>query len=153
MNILLFWILGSFIFFKVAFDAAFNNDISIIASLLLSVMVGISIFYNSRFYAIQTGKHLARIKFSQTTNFFGKAFLAYLVTALTNIAIGKAIVFGFSKKFNRELGYDLLFNSRYTEETFLFVILVIVPITLHFLIVLLGVHMQSTLLKKEEETK
>ena len=42
--ILIFWWLGSFIFFKVVFDASFSRDMSVIAAVLLGIMV--VIFYS-----------------------------------------------------------------------------------------------------------
>lgn len=143
-GILFFWGLGSFVFFKVALDANFYRDISVVAAILLGVMIAISVFVSAFFYATRIGVHLARVRFGKPSNFFGSALIVWLLTALANILVGKAIVFGFSKSFNGELGGELLFKSRsYTDEGLLFVAFIAIPITIHFLTILFSANAQT----------
>lgn len=41
----LFWSFGAFIYYKASIDAVYTHDISIIAALTLSVILGIQIFF------------------------------------------------------------------------------------------------------------
>lgn len=143
-GILFFWGLGSFLFFKVILDVSFYRDTTVIAAILLGVMAAISVFACSYFFATKLGTHLARVRLGQRSSFLGSAFFIWLLTALANISIGKAIVFGFSKNFNRELGGELLFRGRsYADEGFLFAALIAIPITFHFLTILFSVNTQT----------
>lgn len=152
-SILLLWAFGSFVLFKVVLDVAFSRDVTVTASLLLGIMVAISVFASGYFYATKMGVHLAKIRLGRPSSFFGSAFSVWLVTALLNVGVGKAIVFGFSKKFNREFGGDLLFQGSYnTDEGILFSMLIIIPVTLHFISVLFGVSAQTRAVIPGNET-
>ncbi len=143
-GILVFWWLGSFIFFKVIFDASFSRDMSVIAAILLGVMVAISVFSSGYFYATKMGAHLANVRLGQPSNYLGSAFMVWLLTAVANICVGKAIVFGFSKSLNRSLGGELLFRGRYyADEGYLFAALIVLPITFHFATILFSVNAQT----------
>lgn len=138
-----FWWIGSFIYFKVAFDLAFDKDMAIIAAMLLAVMVCISAYYSAYFYAVKSGQHTAHIMFGKATNFLQSSWWVWVITALINIAVGKAIVFGFSKKLNNEISYDsLLFDfGRYrADEGWIFILLIIIPITFHYATVLAAIY-------------
>lgn len=117
---------------------------SVIAAILLGVMVAISVFSSGFFYATKMGAHLAKVRLGRPSNYFGSALMVWLVTAVGNICIGKAVVFGFSKSLNRSLGGELLFRGRYyADEGFLFAALIVLPITIHFATILFGVNAQS----------
>ena len=135
-------------FFKVIFDASFYRDTTVVAAILLGVMVAVSVFASSYYFATKLGTHLARVRLGQRSNFSGSALFTWLLTALANIGIGKAIVFGFSKNFNRELGGELFFKGRsYAEEGFLFAALIVIPITFHFLTILFSANAQTKMVQ------
>lgn len=145
-GILIFWWLGSFIYFKVVFDASFSRDMSVIAAILLGVMVAISVFASGYFYATKMGGHLAKVRLAQPSSYFGSAFTVWFLTAVANICLGKAIIFGFAKSLNRNFGGDLLFRGRYyADEGFLFAALIVIPVTFHFATILYSVNAQSKL--------
>ena len=143
-GVLIFWWLGSFLFFKVAFDASFSRDMSVIAAVLLGVMVAISVIASGYFCATKMSAHLARVRFGQRSSYFGSAFVVWLLAAVANICVGKAIVFGFAKSLNRSLGNDVFFSfDWYVNEVLLFAALIVIPITFHFATVLFSVNVRS----------
>ena len=46
---ILLWALGSFVFFKVALDASFYPDVTVVASLLMGAMTTTSVYASSSF--------------------------------------------------------------------------------------------------------
>jgi hypothetical protein len=98
MSTFLVWILGTFIYFKVAFDFAFFRDITIIAALLLSLITSINVYISARFYARNLGRSLAGSYFSSKNNKFTGNILIFLSSLTTNAIIAKLIIFGFSKR-------------------------------------------------------
>ena len=150
-RLLLFWGLGSFVFFKIVFDVSFyREDVSVLAALLLGVMVSISVYVSTHFYATKMGVHIARIRFKQPSNYLAQTIKIWLIAAISNIFLGKGIVFGFAKEFNRALGGDLLFRftySQYEERCMIFIGLVIIPVTVHFFTIL---YYQAQKMKGEE---
>ena len=143
---LFFWFLGAFIFYKVSFDAAFYKDISIIAALILAVIFTIIIHYNSFFYAMKMGIHLARKNFSQPSIYFFLSAPIFFISSAAICLVSKVIVYGFSKDLNKNLGGEIFFDlaSRsYKAETLVFIAISIAPIILHYFIILLSVHLRD----------
>lgn len=141
---LFFWLIGAFVYFKIGLDFAFYRDVSIVGALLLAIMFGLSLLATSYMYATNMGKHLARIRLNQDTQFYPLTLGVYAAAAAVNVVLGKMLVFGFSKNLNRELGNDLLFRFRYhTDETMVFALLIVAPITLHYILSMYGVHLKT----------
>ena len=57
------WAIGTMVFFKIAMDASFVRDVSLVGALILGAMTGISVYVGSAFYATKMGEHFARVKF------------------------------------------------------------------------------------------
>jgi hypothetical protein len=142
--ILLFWGFGSFVFFKIAIGAAIA-DISIIASLLLAMMVCASIFISSSLYGAQMGRHMFAVMYKEGTAFGVSVVPIWGVVAFLNGLLAKGIAFGFSQKFNRSLGGDLLYDfGRYhLEDSITFLVIAVTPVTLHFCMILLTARTNS----------
>lgn len=154
MIVAVLWAFGAFLYFKIGLDFAFYREISVLGALLLGVMVGISAFAASYYYAVHMGTHLARVRFGGPSSFFKAALKIWILMVIADIAVAKGIVFGFSKNLNNELGGDLLFRGRsYTDEGLLFSVLVIVPITLHFVSVLYAVGVQSKTVQRLDQSE
>lgn len=134
------WGVGAMIFFKVAMDAAFYKDISIIGSALLALMVAATLFISAGFYAVKFGQHQARVLLGTASNFLFACLPIWIVTVLSNIILGKLIVFGFSKKLNRDLGGDVFYDlgRSFLDESLLFAAIIAIPITLHLLMILMS---------------
>ncbi|MDA0787680.1 MAG: hypothetical protein O3B37_15475 [Proteobacteria bacterium] len=149
--VLILWGFLSFVFFKIGLDASFGRDSTVIATMLLGVLVAASVFVTSFYYAARLGRHLALVRMGQPTSLFFPMLATWGIAVAANIVVGKAIIFGFSKRLNRELGGDLLFDFGYRfDEGIIFAILVIIPITVHFLISLLDANRQTKLVKHME---
>ncbi len=139
------WVFGGLLFFKIAIDALFYSDVSIIGALLLGIMVGISAFISAGLYAVKMGQHLARVNMGQRSNFFSATMLIWIIVIIINVLIGKLLVFGFAKSFNHSLGGDVFYDfGRFRiDESLTFVALIALPVTLHYVSVLFGVWAQE----------
>lgn len=134
------WIVGSMVFYKVALDAAFVRDVSIIAAAILGFMVTTSAHVSAWFYAIPFDRHRARVILGTPSNFLVACLPIWVLTALSNIVLGKLIVFGFSKRLNTELGRDVFYDLGRSsiDESFLFAAIIGIPITVHLITILLS---------------
>ncbi len=112
--VFLFWGIGSAVFFKIAMGAAIT-DLSLVGSIVLGGMVAATVFISAGFYAHINGKHQAMMMMGQPSSSIFRAFPILIASVAANIALGKMLVFSFSKKFNSALGYDHLF---YSESSF-----------------------------------
>ena len=139
----LLWAVGSFVYFKVSLDAAFRSDATVTAALLLGVLTAVTIYFNGFFYATKLGQHLARVRLGKASGFFGPALSVWAVSAVANSLMAKLLIFGFSKRLNRELGNDILFDSYRAEEGILFLALVLVPLVLQLFLVVISANTQA----------
>jgi hypothetical protein len=139
---------GSFIFYKVALDASFYLDVTVIASLLMGVMTTTTVYASSSFYATQSGAYLARKRLGEGSGFFGPAFSIWVVTALVDVVLAKLLVFGFSKRLNANLGGSLFFSVSRIEETLLFSAIVATPLVLHLVMVIYATNTHARNLEK-----
>ncbi len=136
-RVLFYWGIGSFIYFKVAFDIVFSRysaDMSVMAAMLLSIMVCISIACSTYLSTVKNDNDLPLIHSRGNTHFLRLSPRVWGLLAFANIALGKIIVFGFSKELNSAIsGQHLLFDTRWNraENGCLFVVLVLIPITLY----------------------
>lgn len=128
------WAVGSLIFFKVALDAGFSRDVSIIGAALLGLMTAVSVLISARFYAAKLGRHQFRKLYGDPPNFLLACFPVWAIATFSNIVLGKLIVFGFSKKLNGNLGGSVLLDyGRFShfDDRLLFAIVIAIPITVH----------------------
>ena len=93
---MLLWGLGSFIYFKVALDAGFNRDVTVLAAVLLGIITSIGVYFSGFFYAAKLGKHLARIRLREESGFFRSGILVWIVGVLISVILAKFLIFGFS---------------------------------------------------------
>ncbi len=134
---ILYWGLASFVFYKVAFEIAFDNwglGISVIAAALLSGMVAISVHYASYWYMMVYTKEAFKARvLKQEISLWDKIFGIFIVTATLNFVLGRLIIFGFSKTLNQHLGGVLWFEY-YTDNHIVITVvcLLIAPIILNF---------------------
>ena len=105
ISVILTWSFISFLYFKIAFDAAFNADLSIIASLILSLLFGITAFSSLFFYSARIcySDWLPRrlpLRFSEVS---GRTIWHFLGITTLYALFARMIIFGFSKNMNREI--------------------------------------------------
>ena len=134
------WTVGSMVFYKIAMDAAFNRDISVVASAILGLMVASSVYISARFYVLPYGRHLARLALGTPSNFFLACVPIWVVSVLSNVILGKLVVFGFSKNLNYVFGRDVFFrfSYHYMDENYIFWAIIGIPITVHLILILLS---------------
>ena len=147
------WAIGTMVFFKIAMDASFVRDVSLVGALILGAMTGISVYVGSAFYATKMGEHLARVKLGQTSSFLGMTLWIWLGITAVNIILGKLLVFGFAKKLNRDLGnhvfYD--FGTYNLDDSLIFMTIVSAPVLLHYIMVMIGVNTQAKFVTERKD--
>ncbi len=153
MPILVIWPFGAFLFYKVAFDMAYFHDLTLVAAILLGVTAGVSILVSTNFHARAEGRYLARLRFGADTRFLGPAFGVFAVNALAFAVLSRLIVFGFSKRLDAEIGDFMDMFGRYgssaREDYLLFLLICTAPLLVHFVMVAVGVHLQSRVVRQQ----
>ena len=132
-GIVIAWAFGSFLYFKVLFDAVFRADLSIIAALIMAIFFGGLIFSASGIYAMlllpfnwSPGRVPA--KWSQL---IGRTLLPLVGFIAAYGLIYRLVIFAFSKKLSREIRiFD--FRYRLEEEIFQFLLIITVPVIIHY---------------------
>lgn len=138
------WAFGSFIYFKVAFDALFYESISIIAALLLALTLSAILFWTSGIYAMRLLKYNwspGMVPASLAT-LIGKTILPLLGMSIVFVVIARLIIFGFSKQLHKEIDlYD--FRGNISEAVIAFVVIVVAPLLLHYVMSVLGTYVSA----------
>ena len=128
-GIIIGWAFGGFLYFKIAFEAAYYDGIGIIASMLLGIVLGGAVFAASGAYA------KVFLKYNLTPgavpvglgSLFGKSIIPFMIVLVIFSVICRLIIFGFDD--------DLSEDLRIT-----FVFITFVPIFLHNLMCVWETH-------------
>jgi hypothetical protein len=144
-GIILAWAFASFLYFKITFDAVFSRDISIIASLLMAVIFGITVFIASGIYAAKLFRYNAipgRVS-AKLSELLLKTVWPFLGLCVGFTVLTRLIVFGFSKDLTRQIRmFDYRGN---VEEDFVqFVLIVIAPLLLHYAMCIYPTYFNAT---------
>ncbi|MER9236597.1 hypothetical protein NKI56_32050 [Mesorhizobium sp. M0622] len=140
LPIVLGWAFAGLIYFKVAFQAGTSEGTTVLASLLMAAVLGLTVFFASGMYA---AKLLAynwepgrmRASWGQLV---GKTLFWFSMIAFAFVVVSRLIIFGFAEK----LSYDIrIFRwDRLNDEFVVFVIIAVVPILVHYLMCLFSTH-------------
>lgn len=105
--IVLSWSVGAFIYFKIAFDALFRRDITIIASLLMGLGIGVVVFVASGIYAARLLPYnwSPGRKPATCTELVLKICCLFVGVMTTYLVAARLIIFGFSKRLNGEINF------------------------------------------------
>jgi len=145
----LVWGVASFVYFKVSLDASFRSDVTVIAAALLGVLTAVTVYFSGFFYATKLGKHIARVRLGKASGFFGPALSVWVLGAVASSLMAKLLIFGFSKRLNRELGNDVLYDSYRVEEGLLFTALILVPLVLQLFLVVFSANAQTAAIDRD----
>ncbi len=145
----LVWGVASFVYFKVSLDASFRSDVTVIAAALLGVLTAVTVYFSGFFYATKLGKHIARVRLGKASGFFGRALSVWVLGAVASSLMAKLLIFGFSKRLNRELGNDVLYDSYRVEEGLLFTALILVPLVLQLFLVVFSANAQRAAIDRD----
>jgi hypothetical protein len=132
-KIILAWGFVTFLYFKIAFDAAFNDGIAIIASLLLAMITSGFVFFASGIYAAKLFRYNAVPGKVQATigEIVSKTVWPFVGLSVAYIIAARLIIFGFSKRLNREIRF-LDYSDSIREEFIVFAIIMLIPVALHY---------------------
>ena len=131
---LIYWAIGSFVYFKIALDAAFYRDVTIIGALLFSGLTAGVVYVAPIIYLKKSFKFHNKIE-SRWDNL--SVLLRFVPSwfgiCIANSIAAKFILFGFSKRLNRVLGDGLFFDIDRWEKAVLFLLIISVPVLLHLI--------------------
>lgn len=141
IGIVVAWCFGSFLYFKVLFDFVFRSDISIFATFLMSVSLGILIFFSSGVYASK----LLRFNLSPGTvpatlsDIIKPTFVPFILFSATYALLCRLIIFGFSKRLHRDI--DIFrYRNKIDEDFIYFLIIVAAPVIIHYVMVVFSTY-------------
>ncbi|MCH8347571.1 MAG: hypothetical protein IH901_03630 [Proteobacteria bacterium] len=127
------WAFFLFIYFKIFFDAAFYEDISIVASLLISIVFGFSIYFLSEVYEVRLLKFydFSNQKPVKIRQLVKETLWPFLGMCVGSIVVSRLILFGFSKKLSHDI--DLFDRDWGVDESFIyFTFIILVPFLIHY---------------------
>jgi len=132
-GIVLAWFLASLLYFKIAFDAVFYKDISIIASLLMAIAFGVLIFFAAGIYATRLFKYNAvpgRVP-ATLGALIRQTIWPFLGLSIGYAILSRLIIFGFSKNLHRKIrAFD--YRDNIQEELVQFILIVLIPVLIHY---------------------
>lgn len=132
------WIFSAFIYFKVAFDASYYHDITIFASLIMAIVLGVTIFFVTASYAIRLLHYNSGNKLNDRVTMLRLikvTFFPFLCSLLFQLFISRVVIFGFSKDLDKEME---IFNYRgdVSQDFLIFCFVIFIPLFIHYLMCL-----------------
>jgi len=141
IGIVVAWCFGSLLYFKVLFDFVFWSDISIFATFLMSIFLGILIFFSSGRYASK----LLRFNWSPGTvpatlsDIIKPTFFPFILFLSTYALLCRLIIFGFSKKLHKDI--DIFnYRNKIDEDFIYFLLIASAPVIIHYIMVVFSTY-------------
>lgn len=135
-GLLIAWVIGTFVYFKVVIDWAFDADIMIGAAVLIAALEGASTVFVGGLHAVQLLNY-DWTRGSISSGFrsaMAKTSLVLTATILFNIVGARLIIFGFSEDLNQEV-QNFCQSGCFVHGTFVkFTLIVIFPLLLHYVL-------------------
>ena len=153
-TIIAIWGFGLLIYFKVAFDIFYRADITIFAAFLCTIAATTTIFIASGLYSLRTLKWNWTPGAQKGTvgELLKRTLPLFLFSSIICALIIRLIIFGFSKRLDRDIdlmgGYGS--RRRISEEFAIFMVVVIAPLLIHYLISI--AHVVSNMKKDEDDS-
>jgi len=104
----------SLIFFKVAIDAMFDQDLSIMAALMMAVTFSTIAWFATAIFVGKMASNIIDEKESTATTERNEFIKTFLAAGVIGIFLNFVLTFAFSKKLWREIYRDL--NSTYSPD-------------------------------------
>ncbi len=141
------WTFGAFIYFKVAFDGGMYETISIIASLLLAIVLGIIVFAASGVYAMRLLAYnwtRGRVPASVGA-LIARTVFHFLGITLSYLVVARLIIFGFSKDLSDDIEMFTygVGGDRLGEEFIIFIFIVSAPVFAHYALSIFGTYLNA----------
>lgn len=140
---LLYWGVGSFIYFKAAFDATFDDSdsMSIMAAALFAGMVAASVHWLNGWYNLLVTRYVESVSLEKLSQYWLPNLIPLSVGLIVNLVAGKIILFAFSKKLNEAVHYDVYWSGYGDiEGWFLYLCIVLIPLIAHYLLIMFAVR-------------
>ena len=141
-GLLFAWVIGTFLYFKIVIDWAFDADIMISAAVLIAILEGISTIFIGALHAIQLLNYDCTIGsiFTGFRTTVRKTVLILVATMLFNIICARLIIFGFSRELNREIQNFCKTGCLVHGTILKFSLIIIIPLLLHYAVVVAGTY-------------
>lgn len=141
-GLLIGWVIGTFVYFKLVIDWAFDADIMISAAVLIAALEGASTLFVGGLHAVQ----LLNYDWARGSVFLGfrstmaKTGLVLTATILLNIVGARLIIFGFSDDLNQEV-QNFCLSGCFVHGTFVkFTLIIIFPLLVHYVLLVVRTY-------------
>jgi len=121
-----------FVFYRIFFKLAFDQNISLVADLFLSVCLFIAASYITNIMGIKHGQNafMQRLGTEETTMPTVRPFLHLCLISAVILGIGLAIIYGFSDRLFRAISRDD--QGYFWASVFIVIPLIVYYIQIHF---------------------
>jgi len=118
---------ATFLYIKIAFDFFFWAEITVLAALIMGIITGATIFMMSHMYELRVADFVP----SSFTQILSRTLWVLILCAVVHLIASRLIIYGFSKDLDGQLD-RLFYQNRIEKDAITFIILTIVPITIHY---------------------
>lgn len=140
MSVFVYWFIGVLIFYKVSFQVAdFINQISISASILMSVIFVITIYNTSKIYTINLFNCLNKHYKNLTYALLKATIKCFVISSIFYLVVSILIIYAFSNDFF----VSVFSSSFYPNNDTLISLIVLIPLIIHYLTILSGVFITN----------
>ena len=141
-GLLIAWVIGTFLYFKIVIDWAFDADIMISAAILIAILEGTSAIFVVGLHAVQL------LNYDWATGYISTGFrttvrktaLILFATMLFNIICARLIIFGFSGELNGEIRNFCQTGCLVHGTILKFSVIIIIPLLFHYAAAVAGTY-------------
>lgn len=141
-GLLIAWVIGTFVYFKITIDWAFDADIMISAAVLIAILEGASTVFVAGLHAVQLLNYdwANGSIFSGFRSAIAKTSLSLFATLLFNVVFARLIIFWFSKDLNHEI-QNFCQSGCFVHGTIVkFTLIIIIPLVINYTIIVFGTY-------------
>ena len=141
-GLLIGWGIGTFLYFKIVMDWAFDADITLIAAAFIAALEGVLTIFVTGVHAVQ----LLNYDWTKGSVFLGfrsavaKTALTLVAAILFDIVCARLVIFGFSEGLNHEIQGFCQSGCLVHGTILRFSLIVTVPLVLHYAILVAGTY-------------
>ncbi|WP_299958891.1 hypothetical protein [uncultured Roseobacter sp.] len=146
------WWFGCFIGYRILTQLFFNNPLSLLACITCAVISAGIVFFVTGAYSMAGMKSAARIRLGQSNEgWLGTVLGPFVIASTVNTVCCFGIAFGFTERFYSEMTRTSYRYDFYEQGWFVFALILLVPLTLHFAMILFSLRAQNELAKRGKD--
>ncbi len=133
------WCGALFIYNKVAFDLAFYEHMTVLASLIIAVVQSVIIFFITGFYAVKLFKFNGRpgLYEAKLVDVLKLTWWQFLLASILSCVGAKIIIYGFAKRVSGQIDF-FKYSGDLDDSGMTFIALCVLPLSIHYILVCAG---------------